>query len=758
MSGKSTSPAKSGKNDTDSSNNTPEEWRTGSQAPAEQSVLEPYARFRAEPFSALQELGLHFMGEGWRSYDKIVGQEIFYPGFSDNMRSMVMQQESLKKQISLLANKRVEVELNEGQLGALGVEGEDAENKNKREARRRDVEDELRQVAEDWTDKMICKMDSRNFIRGAYYLTTQLLTRAYHQGVYASTQEVMHLRKVAEEAAKKKQSIIFLPCHRSHVDYVSLQLICYRLGLALPTVVAGDNLNFPLVGSFLQHAGAMWIRRAWGEDRLYPTLVQAYIDTLLQNGHNVECFVEGGRSRTGKLLQPQFGILNFFLESILSGRVEDAIICPVSTQYDKVIEVDSYVSELLGQPKPREDLISFLSASNVLSLKLGRVDVRFFEPWSLRDFVNQQRSRLVQKSVSVETMNAAAFKRRIAQALGYKVLADINSASVIMPTALVGTVLLTLRGRGVGKSELLRRVDWLCDRIKARGGKIAHFGGNPTQVVIDRALEVLGPKLVGRVEGLPEETFYAEDRFQLSFYRNMIIHLFISQAMICAALYTIVKVGGDVQSQRMSYDDCRHYVSFLSEMFRAEFIFPTTSLEENLGSTLQELERDRVLQLIRKGDSEEIESIELHQEELVSGRENFDFYNFLIWPFIEAGWLGTISLSMLTPPQDYPDSELWLNLRAVQDKAQLLGKTLYHQGDLSYYEAVNKEALKNVFGRSEEAGIIEVTRSKDAKIPARVKLHPDWMPSRNADGKLKVEGKLWGLCETISRSRREGEE
>lgn len=84
----------------------------------------------------------------------------------------------------------------------------------------------------------------------------------------------------------------------------------------------------------------MWIRRSFGDDQLYTTLVQAYIDTLLQNGLNMECFIEGSRSRTGKLLPPKFGILSYILESVVSGRVNDAIICPVSTQYDKVIEVE----------------------------------------------------------------------------------------------------------------------------------------------------------------------------------------------------------------------------------------------------------------------------------------------------------------------------------------------------------------------------------------------------------------------------------
>ncbi|CRK34187.1 hypothetical protein BN1708_019422, partial [Verticillium longisporum] len=119
----------------------------------------------------------------------------------------------------------------------------------------------------------------------------------------------------------------------------------------------------------------MWIRRSFGDDILYTTLVQTYIDTLLQQGFNFECFIEGGRSRTGKLLPPKYGILSFVLDSILSGRTKDAIICPVSTQYDKVIETESYVTELLGVPKKKENLADFLTGgSSVLSLKLGRVD------------------------------------------------------------------------------------------------------------------------------------------------------------------------------------------------------------------------------------------------------------------------------------------------------------------------------------------------------------------------------------------------
>jgi 1-acyl-sn-glycerol-3-phosphate acyltransferase len=724
-------------------------------SPEEHELLEPYSRFRREPINALAELGQHISGTGWRSYDKIVGREIFFPGFSENIKNMVMRQPKLKSKIGELAAKRVEAEMLEGRFGPLGLEGEQEEWRNKRKARRSELEGQLSSVAEQWTDGMICKMDSRYFIRGAYYLATQLLTRAYHQGIHINSAEVLRLRRVAEEAAEKGQSIIFLPCHRSHVDYVSLQVICYRLGLALPTVVAGDNLNFPGVGYFLQHAGAMWIRRSFGDDQLYQTLVQSYIDTLLQNGHNLECFIEGGRSRTGKLLQPKFGILSFVLDSVLTGSVEDCIICPVSTQYDKVIEVDSYVSELLGQPKTKEGLKSFLSATNVLSLKLGRVDMRFHEPWSLRGFITEQNTRLTKQPSEVQTYDAA-HRRRLLTTLGFRVLKEINDVSVVMPTALVGTILLTLRGRGVGKSELVRRVNWLSDRVRAQNGRLAHFATNNTAAVVDRALEVLGPKLVGRVEGLPEETYFAEDRFQLSFYRNMTIHLFVSQALVCAALYLKVKLGVSKDTQRTSYASLREYVLFLSQLFRAEFIFDTRPLDENLRDTLKQLEADKVILTSKGDDNNDISTVELHPTERSTGRENFDFYCFLIWPYIEAAWLGAVSLHMLTPPHAVSEHENWVDFKKAQDLAQVLGKTLYHQGDLSYYEAVNKEMLRNAFARQEEEGIMVVSRPKASKEQPKVRLAAAWIPQRDKDGNLKAEGRLWELCERISQGRREG--
>ncbi|VZI04690.1 unnamed protein product [Fusarium fujikuroi] len=711
----------------------------------EEALMDKFASFRSEPFQFLREVSLYVSGQGWRAYDRVIGQPVFYSGFSENMKNMVLSAPLLQQRISRLAEHRVAVEEREGMLPR-----DSKDYGAKRAHRLTEIESGLQELAEKWTDDMICKMESKAFIRGAYYLTTQLLTRAYHQGIHVSSEEVLRLRKVAEVAAKKKQSIIFLPSHRSHVDYVSLQLICYRLGLTLPVVVAGDNLNIPVLGEFLQHAGAMWIRRAFGDDVLYTTLVQSYIDTLLQEGYNFECFIEGGRSRTGKLLPPKFGILSFVLDSILSGRVKDAIICPVSTQYDKVIETEGYVTELLGMPKKKENLADFLSGgSSVLSLRLGRVDVRFHEPWSLRKFLDDQLSKLPSVPRGLDTDHqrpeVRAVREKLLRTMGYQVLSDINEVSVVMPTALIGTVLLTLRGRGVGKDYMAHRT---C-------GRVAHFGNAPLTEIIERGLEVLGKDLVGVVEGLAEPTYYAVDRFQLSFYRNMTIHLFIYEALVSAAMYSRVKRGGGPQMQDMPFDELKEQVYFLSSLFRGEFIFSSEGLDTNLDRTLRGLEADEVIKIDRDAEGN-VTMVGLADQERRAGRENYDFYCFLIWPFIEATWLAAVSLMGLTPPLGQ-NGEIWIEQGKTHNSAQLLGKTLYHQGDLSYFEAVNKETLKNSYTRFEQDQLLHVVKSKDSKIPPRVQLDASWRTPRDPQtGALLAEGKLWDFTEKIAKSRREG--
>lgn len=171
---------------------------------------------------------------------------------------------------------------------------------------------------------------------------------------------------------------------------------------------------------------------------------------------------------------------------------------------------------------------------------------------------------------------------------------------------------------------------------------------------------------------------------------------------------------------------------------------------------MEGLEADGILTITRHGS--DITQIALSESERLSGREDFDFYCFLIWPFVEATWLGAVSLLMLTPVTSNvaKSQDGWLDLKRVQDSAQILGKTLYHQGDLSYFEAVNKETLKNAYTRFEDEGIIIVQKSRVSKTPTLVKLNAQWTPKRDQHGSVDGAGKLWEFCDRISQSRREG--
>lgn len=400
---------------------------------------------------------------------------------------------------------------------------------------RKEMEVQLTDVARAQVDVLIGRLDSMGFVKVFAAAVNNLIVRMYHQGIHINVPQVLELRRIAQTAAEKKQSILFLPCHKSHIDYLTVSWLLFRLGISLPAIIAGENLDLPVVGNVLRKGGAFFIRRSFSGDELYPVLVREYIEQLLADGRNLECFIEGTRSRTGKLLPPKLGILKYVVEALQAKRTEDVLICPISLQYDSVIESDTYVSELLGKPKEQESLLGLITGGgSVLSLKLGRIDVRFQKPWSLKGFMDEQLQRRKQQVASVggdaakiSFTDSEEHKTLLLKALGYKVLADINKTSFIMPAALVGTVLLTLRSRGVGRSQLEKRVDWLKGAIEAKNYQVADFGSMSTSEVVERALDLM-KQLVEIQTDVMEETILPAKRFELSFYRNQVIHVFVS--------------------------------------------------------------------------------------------------------------------------------------------------------------------------------------------------------------------------------------
>ncbi|BGP16858.1 hypothetical protein JCM10213v2_004865 [Rhodosporidiobolus nylandii] len=708
----------------------------------QKNVVEGHAgHLRNDPIEFSKQLSLWVSGTGWRSYNEYIGGRVFYEGYSEDCIRHILTSRQVTSRVRHLTEKRLdELDLPEGPA---------------RDQMRAQIEEELLKRTRKMANGLVAKMDSA--------MVNNLLVRLYRQGIEISISEYARFTAVAQHAASKRQSPLILPCHKSHIDYLTISWLFFRLGLSLPHIVAGENLNMPIVGPMLAKCGAFFIRRTFGDDPLHSTVVKEYIEQLLENGKNIECFIEGSRSRTGKLLPPKLGILKYVLEAVESGRTDDVWLCPVSLQYDKVIENESYVNELLGNPKEKETLSGLLLNTRVIQLQLGRVDVRFQKPFSLRGWLDEQKERRTQPTVRSQKSNQAT----LLKALGYEILSGINGAAIIMqapltgsppravltvlaslirrPTGLIGTVLLTHRGRGIGQSELISRVLWLRQAIEARGGQVADWGEMGVEAVVERALDVL-KDLVSRQQDVIEETFFPTSRFELSFYRNQVIHLFVEESMLCSVLYSRVKAGGAAFSQRMKRAEALSELHFVSRLLANEFVYSPEGLESNAERTIASLAADEVILV-------EGEMPGLSPKEREGGRNNFDFFCFLIWPFIETYWLAAVSLFVLTPTSAPPSSNgsvAWFAEKAFQ------------ASDVSYLEAVNQATLINAFQRLVDAGVLLTRRTrlppastsvagvegKAKKAPSvpLMALHPDW----NRRDNKTVSNRVFAHCSAIA--------
>src|SRR3954469_5319416 len=253
--------------------------------------------------------------------------------------------------------------------------------------------------------------------------------------------------------ASHKGPLILCPCHKSHIDYMILSMIVDDYGLQPPHVAAGDNLNFWPVGRLLRAGGAYFIRRSFRGDRIYAATMGAYVKRLLQDGFTQEFFIEGGRSRTGKLLPPKFGMLTLEVDAWLTGVKSDAYFAPISLSYEKIVEERAYQRELLGGEKQKENAKALLGATSILRSRYGRITIRVDEPISVAQLFRER--GVDPKACTPEE------KKKIVQQLGLRIAAGITAAAPLAPIGLASAVLLSHDRRALPESELLDRADFI---------------------------------------------------------------------------------------------------------------------------------------------------------------------------------------------------------------------------------------------------------------------------------------------------------
>ena len=290
---------------------------------------------------------------------------------------------------------------------------------------------------------------SHAFVRFMEYALTRLWNRLYDGVEFAHTATL--------EAVAEGNELIYVPCHRSHMDYLLLGYAIYVQGYAVPHTAAGVNLNLPLIGRLLRKGGAFFIRRSFRGDALYTAVLMKYLASIMARGHPIEYFIEGGRSRTGRLLQPKTGMLAMTVRSYLREPLRPVMFVPVYFGYERLVEGRTYIGELSGRPKEKESVLGLLRSWRVLRERFGKVYVNLGEPIALTAVLDAHEPAW--RSQPFDEDSRAAWVARSVEGLAQSIMRNINAAAAVTPINLIATVLLAMPRQGLPEADLVRQLE-----------------------------------------------------------------------------------------------------------------------------------------------------------------------------------------------------------------------------------------------------------------------------------------------------------
>jgi glycerol-3-phosphate O-acyltransferase len=329
--------------------------------------------------------------------------------------------------------------------------------------------------------------------------------------------------------------IIYVPCHRSHMDYLLLSYIIYRKGFAVPHVAAGANMNMPLIGHFLRKGGAFFLRRSFKGDQLYPVVFAKYLGFMMARGHPLEYFIEGGRSRTGRLLSPRTGMLSMTVQSYVRDPRRPVIFMPVYFGYERIVEGRTYIGELSGKPKEKETILVLLrTLVSVLRSKFGKVHVNLGEPIALDAVLQKHNPNWRDAPLENEDARAGWMVDAIAE-LARRINIEINAAAAVTPINLVAMAILATPRQALAELDLVRQLE-LYQRLlrdapysplvtvtPSSGEQMIRYA--EAMGILERQKHPLGDIM----------RMNAENAVLATYYRNNILHLFAMPSLLACA-------------------------------------------------------------------------------------------------------------------------------------------------------------------------------------------------------------------------------
>ena len=371
------------------------------------------------------------------------------------------------------------------------------------------------------------------------------------------------LEKLRDQAGR--YTLVYLPCHRSHIDYLLLSYILFKQGLMPPHIAAGINLNMPLIGPLLRRGGAFFMRRSFRDNPLYARVFNEYLYQLFNQGHPVEFFIEGGRSRTGRTLPPKPGMLAMTLKAALRGTSKPLLLIPVYIGYEKVLEGSTYLHELRGQSKKKESPLDILRVLRNLRQDFGQVDVSFGDPLALEGELLQQLS--------------AQDSHQAVPQMARRLATGINQAATLNRVNLVALALLASNHRALEADNLLAQLETLSALAGLRG-VVQQPEGEPCSWI--SCCEKLG--FIEKLDHPLGPIYRCNERqgILLTYYRNNILHLFALQGLV-AFLF--------INQKTLTSDQVYQQANSVYPILAAELFLPWSQaeLEPRLQQTLKQL-------------------------------------------------------------------------------------------------------------------------------------------------------------------------
>lgn len=463
-----------------------------------------------------------------------------------------------------------------------------------------------------------------------------------YQGLHINNASTV--RKLAQDG----HEIVYVPCHRSHMDYLLLSYVLYHEGMVPPHIAAGINLNFFPAGPIFRHGGAFFIRRSFKGNKLYSTIFREYLAELFAKGYSVEYFSEGGRSRTGRLLQAKTGMLAMTIQAMLRGMNRPVTLVPVYIGYEHVMEVATYAKELRGKRKEKENAGLVLRTIRKLR-NFGKGYVNFGEPIQLNQYLNEHSPEWT-KDIDPIGTSKPQWMTPVVNDLATKMMTHINDAAATNALTLCATALLASRQRALSRDSLVSQIDCYLSLLKNVPYSETFTVPKDSAEDLVKHAESLNKFLI---ESDAMGDIISLDRHQsilMTYYRNNIIHLFALPSLVAQML---------IRQRELSITDIQKNVAIIYPFLKKELFlsYPEDALEEVVANIISELERQGMIMV--------------KDNEVTINQSNSQPLMLLGRTISETLQRYSIALNLLVENPDLDKSELE---QKSQDIAQRLGR------------------------------------------------------------------------------------